>query len=458
MRFRSPLAFVAFAVAALLSACGADAPAPSTASPSAASPTPAASATATPAVGEVRPAPGSASVIFAPDPSAIVVAVEAGHGGCLDWGVPDPEERGPEFAEKAITMGIARELAELLEADGVAPVLIRDGDEALAGDFYPPLNCEGAPFRDVNGDGLAGFGSDDLPEATRTRDELQARLDSANLAGADVLVSIHVDSITDAAGNLLPIARTETFYTDETPWGVPAAERLAASVQASVVAAMDEVAAYERQDRGTNAHNLYIVAPPLSETTPDRPDPLRQPTRGALMPAILVEVGTITLPEEHELLLGPDGARAAAQGIFDGLAEWFEQRELSGRIALDGDPPGTSPPLRPGEGPPFVAEPMPEGPLRLRVTNTGTTAWDAGARIVAAEVADGHPYVYGVPDGVAPIGPELPALAPGASVVVELEAPGGAGGAGVAWFSLLVGQENLAQRGSPALQLLTGAR
>jgi hypothetical protein len=336
--------------------------------------------------------------------------------------------------------------------------LIRDGDEALAGDLYPPLNCEGAPFRDVNGDGLAGFGSDDLPEATRTRDELQARLDRANLAGADVLISIHVDSITDAAGNLLPIARTETFYTDETPWGVPAAERLAESVQASVVAAMDEAAAYERQDRGTNAHNLYIVAPPLTEPTPDRPDPLRQPTRGALMPAILVEVGTITLPEEHELLLGEDGARAAAQGIFDGLAAWFAQRELGGRIALDGEPAGTVPHLHPGAGLPFVAEPMPDGPLRLRVTNTGTTAWDAGSRIIGTEVADAAPYVYGVPDGVAPIGPELPALVPGASVVVELESPAGTGDGGLAWFSLLLGQENLAQHGSPALQLLTGAR
>ena len=453
-----PATLVALTLAVVVGACGGEAPSSSTtASVVPASAAPTVSASATPAVGEAQPAPGSSSVIFEPDPSAIVVAIEAGHGGCLDWGVPDPEERGPEYAEKAITMGIARELAQLLAADGVAPVLIRDGDEALAGDHYPALNCDGAAFRDVNGDGFAGFGSDDLPEATRTRDELQARLDRANLAGADVLVSIHVDSIADAAGNLLPIARTETFYTDETPWGLPA-ERLAASVQASVVAAMEEAAAYERQDRGTNAHNLYMVAPPLTEPTPDRPDPLRQPTRGALMPAILVEVGTITLPEEHELLLGEDGARAAAQGIFDGLAAWFAQRELSGRVSLDGVTAGTVPPLRPGDGYPFVAEPVPDGPLRLRVTNTGTAAWEPGARIVATQVADAAPYVYGVPDGLTPMGPELPALAPGASVVVELEAPVGSADGAVAWFSLLVGQENLAQHGSPALQLLTGAR
>ena len=453
-------AVAALLLAVVVTACGGEPVSPSPSAPATPSSTatPMASAAATPAIGDVRPAPGSSSAIFPPNPSEIIVAVEAGHGGCLDWGVPDPEDRGPEYAEKAITMGIARELAGLLAADGVTPALIRDGDEALAGDLYPPLGCEGAPFRDVNGDGLAGFGSDDLPEATRTRDELQARLDRANLAGADVLVSIHVDSITDGAGNLLPIARTETFFTDETPWGMPAAEGLATSVQASVVAAMDGAADYERQDRGTNAHNLYIVAPPLFETTPDRPDPLRQPTRGALMPAILVEVGTITLPEEHELLLTDDGMRAAAQGIFDGLAAWFAERELAGRVELEPAPGGVLPVARPGDGPPFVAGAMPEGPLRLRITNTGTGAWETGARILWALVADPGPYAYGMPEGAAPIGPQLPALAPGDSVVVELDRAILADGDGLAWFSLMVEQENLAEHGSPALHLATGAR
>ena len=70
--------------------------------------------------------------------------------------------------------------------------------------------------------------------------------------------------------------------------------RLAQAIQDGVVAAMDGVADYERQDRGIQAHNLFIVAPPLLETTPDRPDPRKQPTRGALMPAVLTEVGSIT--------------------------------------------------------------------------------------------------------------------------------------------------------------------
>ena len=435
-----------------LAACGTDAPASPASTPSAAASASASpSAEPTPGTGEVMPAPGSSSEVYAPNPGAIVVAIEAGHGGCLDWGVPDPRERGREYSEKAITMAIARALADLLAADGVRPVLIREGDEALAGDRYPALGCDGEPFRDVNGDGLAGFGPD-LPEATRTRDELQARLDRANLVRADVLVSIHVDSITDAAGTLLPVARTETFYTDETPWGVSASEPLAASVQASVVAAIDVVAGYERQDRGINAHNLYIVAPPLLEPTPERPDRLRQPTRGALMPAILVEVGTITLPEEHELLLGEEGASAAARGIFGGLAAWFAERDLAGRIAVDGAEVGRLPEALPGDGPPYRAEPVAGGPLRLRVTNTGTRAWEPGARLVVGSVASDVPYHYGLPEEVTPVGPALPALAPGEAAVVAVDPP-----AGLAWFSLRIGSENLADHGSPALQLLSTA-
>ena len=208
-------------LALALTACGTDAPSP-TADPS--SPPSGTAGTAspseTPGIGAVEPAPGSDSAVYPPNPGAIVVAIDPGHGGCLDWGVPDPSERGQELAEKTLTLAIAMRLRDLLADEGIAVVMIRDQDEALAGDDYPSLGCAGAPWRDVNGDGLAGFGPD-LPEGTRTRDELQARLDLANLAGADALVSIHINSPTEG-GQRIEIAFTETFYTDETHWGATA--------------------------------------------------------------------------------------------------------------------------------------------------------------------------------------------------------------------------------------------
>ena len=80
------------------------------------------------------PAPGSSSTVYEPNPGAIVVAIDPGHGGCLDWGVPDPLERGDGFSEKAMTLAIGLELKRVLEAQGITVVMTRGADEALAGD------------------------------------------------------------------------------------------------------------------------------------------------------------------------------------------------------------------------------------------------------------------------------------------------------------------------------------
>ncbi len=444
----------AAALLLLLAACGTDAVEVSSA-PTALPSAPSATSSARPATGAVEPAPGSESVVYGPNPGAIVVAIDAGHGGCLDWGVPDPSERGVELAEKTLTLGIARALESMLVEDGVEVVMIRDADEALAGDDYPPLGCEGPPFRDVNGDGMSGFGDEDLPEATRTRDELQARLDLANLAQADALVSIHINSPFDA-GQPVEIAFTETFYTDETPWGVDATARLADALQAAVVERLSAVASYERGDRGTTAHNFYLVAPPLLTETDERPNRWAQPTRGGQMPVVLSEVGSITLRAEHDLLATPDGQAAVAAGLFDGLAAFFGERELAGRIGLAEAPEFVPGPVE-GDGPPYWPQTVPDGVTALRLTNTGMVAWPESVALVAGWEATDEPYLAFPPSELTELGVEIPPLGPGESVVVEVELPAAPAARGVAWISLMTDGETLADHGSPALQLQSRA-
>src|ERR671919_2202938 len=94
-------------LAVILAACGAQAVDP-TPSPSASSGAASVEPSASDRVGAVEPAPGSTSGVYQPNPGAIVVAIDAGHGGCLDWGVPDPTERRVEFSEKVMTLGIAQ--------------------------------------------------------------------------------------------------------------------------------------------------------------------------------------------------------------------------------------------------------------------------------------------------------------------------------------------------------------
>ncbi len=389
--------------------------------------------------------------MYAPNPGAIVVAIDPGHGGCLDWGVPDPSERGPELAEKTLTLAIAQRLRDLLADEGIGVLMLRDADEALAGDDYPPLDCEGAPFRDVNGDGVAGFGPD-VPEATRTRDELQARLDLANLAGADALISIHINSPSEG-GQQVEIAFSETFYTDETPWGDDATARLAAAIQAGVVARLDPLADYDRGDRGITAHNFYMVAPTLFEPTDERPDPFKQPTRGGLMPVVLSEVGSITLRSEHDLLASPDGQQAVAEGLLDGIASFFGERELAARIALADETVGQAPQPVAGDGPMFWAPVAPDGPVALRLTNTGNVAWPSGTELVAGWTASDQPYLAKAPDELEPLELEIPALAPGESVVVSAELPPPPGARALAWISLGGEETTLADLGCPPLQL-----
>src|SRR5918997_2539608 len=127
---RLPLTSAALVCAfALLAACGSQAPAPESPTPPRRGVTVASDAPA-----EVVAAPGSDSAIYAPNPAEVVVAIDAGHGGCLDWGVPDPSARGVQLAEKTLTLGMAQRLRERLEAQGLGVLMIRDGDEALAGD------------------------------------------------------------------------------------------------------------------------------------------------------------------------------------------------------------------------------------------------------------------------------------------------------------------------------------
>ena len=434
-------------LAALLAGCGAQA------TPSA-SPSPTTVPVGVPWASEsVEPAPSSESEVYRPNPAAIVVAIDPGHGGCLDWGVPDPSARGVELAEKTLTLEIARRLDDRLRADGIGVVMTRDDDEALAGDDHPPLGCHGAAWRDVNGDALVGFGTG-LPRGTRTRDELQARLDLANLAQADVLVSIHINAPSED-GETIEIAFTQTYYTDETPWA-EANARLADALQSGVTASLAGIATYDRGDRGITAHNLYLVAPPLEEPTEDRPNPLAQPARGGMMPVALAEVGSITLRAEHDLLATPDGQETVAAGLFDGLVVYFGSRPLAARIGLAGGERGAAPRAVDGSGPPFwppVAEPS---ALELRVTNTGTAQWAEGAQLMVGWEATAQPYLRAAPAALTPLA-ELPALAPGESAQVEISLPDPPGGRAVAWISLWIGETNIADAGSPALQVSTAA-
>jgi hypothetical protein len=76
---------------------------------------------------------------------------------------------------------------------------------------------------------------------------------------------------------------------------------------------------------------------------------------------------------------------------------------------------------------------------------------------VAGWEASADPYLAFAPQGVEPLGPALPSLAPGESVSVEVDLPPVPAARGVAWISLMIDGETLADHGLPPLQLSSEA-
>lgn len=131
------------------------------------------------------------------------------------------------------------------------------------------------------------------PKLTRSADtfiELEDRAGMANDWGADALVSIHGNTYKDPS-----VSGTETYYRYDS--GLSLAE----AIHKQMVQAMGF------RDRDVRQDELKVLT--LSD-----------------MPAVLVEVGYLTNPQEEEVMLSEDGQARAAQAIVEGLRQFFAEK------------------------------------------------------------------------------------------------------------------------------------
>ena len=164
--------------------------------------------------------------------------------------------------EKSVTLRVALELRRLLEAEGAKVILTRYDDRTVS--------PKGAAASDV--------------------EELGARCDVANNNGADIFISIHADAFTR------PEARGTTGYYYSK--GAGRGQRLADCIRRNLVEQLGT------PSRGTQPCNFYVV-------------------RHTDMPATLIELGFISNREEEHLLNSVEGVQRAAQGILDGIEDYF---------------------------------------------------------------------------------------------------------------------------------------
>ena len=164
--------------------------------------------------------------------------------------------------EKSVTLRVAQELKRLLVAEGATVYMTRDTDTEVS--------PKGADASDI--------------------EELQARCDIPNQNGSDIFVSIHMDSFTNGAAK----GTTGYYYS----LGSKRSRDLADKIRAGVI---DQLGT---QSRGTQSSNFYVV-------------------KHTDMPATLVEVAFISNPSEERLMNSEAGIKKAAQGIADGIADFF---------------------------------------------------------------------------------------------------------------------------------------
>lgn len=229
------------------------------------------------------------------------VVVDPGHGGEKEGAVGPGGTR-----EKDLALAIALRLAALLEERGHEPILTRREDRTL---------------------GLA------------------PRIALANEREADLFVSIHANSVPSkrervqgvetyflsseaSDAQALALAEQENADEVETPLSRDPLGFILADLarrEAHVGSSRLAVEVHQSLVRMSGARNRGVRQAPFFVLS------------GAQMPAVLVEVGYISHPQEERRLLSSEYQQRIAQGIAEGI-------EAFGRRAL-----ATAPPQRDGE-------------------------------------------------------------------------------------------------------------
>ncbi len=273
------------------------APASATPAPSA---TPTASATPAPSA---TPEPSATPV---PTLSPYVVVIDPGHGG-YDLGARRFDDQGRMvYHESTVNLELGLLLRDELQRRGLQVVMTRDGDYSVNGEDA-----------DINGDG----------EFDYTVDESQARVDVANAAEADLLLSLHQNAFEYPDGSRAPdIGGSQTFYCADRPFGDDN-HRFAALVHQAILTAFADLG-YDMYDRGVQ-DDYYLITPDstgqhLILLGPES-ERIMRPSQ---MPGALSEPLYITHEVEGEMAQDPAVLARLAQGYADAIEAFFRGEDV----------------------------------------------------------------------------------------------------------------------------------
>ena len=230
-----------------------------------------------------------------------LVVIDAGHGG-PDAGMHGPIGGGPQIYEKTVTLAVAKLVARELQARGYDTHL------------------------------------------TRTRDTLIALGDRGRIANAlhgDLFVSIHVNAANLAWKEPAAARGYETYFLSEAKTEdesrVERMENEAVRFETGANAPKGDPLSFIINDMAQNEH--LRESGDLAATIQDamravHPGPSRgvkqanfAVLRTSFMPAVLVEIGFGTNPDEADYISGAAGQRRLAKAIASGVAQYMAHYE-----------------------------------------------------------------------------------------------------------------------------------
>ncbi len=228
-----------------------------------------------------------------PAPAHHIVALDPGHGGRETGGAHVNKQGKVDLYEKTANLAVARLLAANLRDAGYIVVMTRNADTGV-----------NVPTTDRNGNGVID-----------TDDDLQARVDIANAAHADILLSLHHDSRTYA-----PATDMSTVYY------CPACAQAAPSylLARSVSLALSQTFAlhgWQIPTRGVipdstlgkPSGHLYLLGPHNWRIK-----------RPSTMPGALAEPLFLTNDYAYQLETAPGGYQVLADAYYLGITNYFD--------------------------------------------------------------------------------------------------------------------------------------
>ncbi len=218
-----------------------------------------------------------------------MVTLDPGHGGA-EIGTSHKYPDGVLLQEKELNLRVALKVRDLLQQAGYDVTMTRTTDSQVNTDK-----------KDLNGDGKVSLS-----------DDLQARVDVANNARSDLLVSIHFNGMADPA-----YKGTFVFYDPDRPHS-DRNKALAEIVDAAIVKAMKD-AGYTPVDRGARLDTSVLGGEHYFLLSP-KSDWVARPSE---MPAVIGEALFLTNDDDANALRNDKVVDAIARGYAEGIKAYF---------------------------------------------------------------------------------------------------------------------------------------